>query len=417
MTLLADLNAIGNVTVGASPAYPVVSARCTTRRVGADGQNVEAYREEEWELTCHAFAATPGDIGTVEETIRTDLVRRGQVVTFTDKGVARTMPAGGAVGGSLVGYPIVQLADDPTKSFGTIVTFTIRATTRIPNAAVDLVEHDYERTEATDEDGLVSITQRGSVRTKNGVAARAHAQTAFVTPEETAAGVAGQDFLVRWTETADTTLVRYEFTRRDQDDNGGTPGVTEAQVTDRTVKQLDGRRVRTVSGYAIGASADTFADAQKPATDPSNILVREERTPATVPDGRVNFSYEVLTGVTDLQFPGLVIFRFNETIEEVSGGKGVLAQSYFLSTPSLRRGRQQPHVYRQVTEVEFIGAWPISWTGTGVEPQMATDNLLTDPRYFKRGGSNGLRQVRLVAEFIFQSAQSVPNPREIEGLA
>lgn len=412
MTLEAQLQTIGSVVVGTSPAYAVTRSRATDRALGPDAQAGVAIREIDWELDCLAFAATAGDIANVQNSIRSDLVQRGEQVQFTDMGVARTLPEGGVASGSLAGYPTVELVDDPQLTLGTVLKFTLKIKTRIPNDAADLVEHEFERSETTDNDGNVTITQRGTVRTKNGVAAQTYADTNFITPEQTAATTAGQEFEIRWITTADTTVVRYELTRRDPDQDTGSPSVTQAQVIDRTLRQIDGRRIRRVSGFAVGSSAQSYADSQKPTTDASNILIREESTPPTIPDGRVNFLYEVLTGVTDAQFPGIVVYRFNETIAEVSGGRAINTGEYFGRTPLIRLGRERAYIYRQTSEMEFIG----DWDSHGLTPLLDADNYASPPRVRKVGGRNELRRVTVTFTYAYDTAQALPNPRQIEGL-
>lgn len=415
MTLNADLIAISSVAVGGGTAYPVVRSRITTRYEGTEQQNDPAYRVETWELTCHAFAAAAGDVGTLSETIRTDLCQRGAAVVLTEWAGSRTLPAGGAADGSLPGFPTVELADEPERCFGNVLTFTLRCEARIPqHDLAGLVEHGYERTEETDEDGDVRITQRGTYRVANGSDAKAAAQTAVIDPAQADATANDRNFTVRWTLGADAALARYEYQAWDK--NFVAANVTEAQLTDRTTRTAEGRITRTISGYAIGSGAQAWIDAQAPTPDATNILVRKETSPASVPDGRLNFLWEVLTGVTDAQFPNITIFGFRESIEEAENVDALTAATYLNRDPVLRYIERQPSLYTQRTRIDFLGSWA---EGVAAVTQLFDDaNLVTAPRRTLSAGPYGLKTLDYTAVYMYETPVVLkPDPREIPAVS
>jgi hypothetical protein len=411
MTLSTDLIAISSVAVGGGTAYPVVRSRITTRVEGPEQQNGEAYRVERWELTCHAFAADDASVATLSETVRTHLCKRGAAVVLTEWAGTRTLAAGGTPGGGLPGYPVVELADEPERCFGVLLTFTLSVESRIPQPVTGLVEHDWERTEETDEDGDVSITQRGTYRVTNGDDAQTEAQSEVIDAAQTAAESADQTFRLRWTLGPDASVVRYEFTAADKGFSGAA-GVSEAQLTDRTSKDNNGRVVRTISGYAVGSGAAAWIASQAPTADATNIIVRRETSPAGVPDGRLTFLWEVLTGVEDPQFADIIIFGFGETIDESEQVEVLTAAAYLGRDPVLRYAVKAPSLYTQRTRVDFLGSWAAAITAiTGL---FDDENLVTVPRRVLSAGPHGLKTLDYTAVYMYATALTPkPEPRAI----
>ena len=412
MPLGAQLIAISSVSVGGGTVYPVVGSRLTTRRVGPEAQNTQAYREDTWELTCHAFAASDADVAAAAETARAQLCKRGQAVALTTWTGTRTLPAGGGVGGSLPGYPTVELADDDTRSFGTLLTFTLRCEARVPIPdGGNLVEHDWSREESIDDDGRASATQRGTYRVANGQNAKGMAQTAIIDPAQAAADAADQSFEVSWTLGPDAALARYEYTAADRKDDFGT-NVTRAELVDRTTKTNEGRVARQVVGFAEGAGAQAWVDAHVPVPGANQILVRKQTTPATIPDGRINFDYEILTGVVDPQFPNIVVFSFRETVDASPNTRLLTHATYLSRDPVGRYAVKPPSVYSVVSEMEFIGGW-----ADGVIPALAgfnDANLVTTPRVRRAGGPHGLKTVVYERRYEYPTAlASTPTPRQV----
>ncbi|GIK18626.1 MAG: hypothetical protein BroJett004_07900 [Planctomycetota bacterium] len=409
------LKAISSVSVGASAEYAVIRFARTVRSQGPANQNALAYYEEVWDMTCMAFAATPQDIAALNEALRDALCRRGEAVTLTEMTGTRTLPAGGVADGCLPGFPVVDLVDDETRSFGTVQTFRLTATARRPLPVEGFVEHEYEFSEEIDTEGRLRLRQSGTYRTANGVDARAEAQTNVIDLAAADAAAAGMTFRVRWTLTPDTAAARYEYEAAETGWTGIEPGVDRGEVVDRLTRTNEGRRVRVVSGFAEGSAAAAYAAAQKPAPDANNILIRDEVSEPSVPDGRVQFTYELLTGVTDALFPNLRLFGFREEIGEAPGVPPILTATYFDAAPTLRYGEDQPSAYTQVTEVEFIGAWEDALTGaTGL---MDEANLVIAPRRRYSAGPFGLRRLRVERTYLYPEPQTVPTPREIAALA
>ncbi|MCL4221049.1 MAG: hypothetical protein KJZ65_06740 [Phycisphaerales bacterium] len=418
MALIDTLNAIGNVVVGAggsaSAAYPVLRAKRTTRVVGPEDQSAASYREETWDLRCMAFAANAAAITTLNETLRTTLCQRGAIVTLTEQGTARTLPAAGGSGGSLPGYPSIELVDDENASFGQVQVFGLRATTRVPAAtggSGNLVEHSYERTEEMDSLGLTTIRQSGTVRTINTVTARTWAQTNIIDAEETAAASANQTFSIRWTSNADTALARYEFTRAPT--GVLVSGVSEYQVEDNTERTVEGRVVRTIRGRARGTDAVTFAEGLEPSLASNEILTRASVSEPSEPDGWVSFAYDTLIGALDANFSGIVIVSFRQSITDVGGARDMEVSRFYDAAPLLMYGVQKEWRYIERTVMEFIGTWIGVLT---IDPTMDTDYLVqqAEPVVYDAGG--GIRRIEVTREYAFPTQQTAPAPYEIPGL-
>lgn len=415
MTLSSELIAISSVAVAGGTAYPVVSSRVTTRFEGPEGQDTSSFRVERWELDCHAFAAQAGDVAALHETLRGHLAGRGREVVLTQWQGSRTLPAPG-VNGSQAGYPRVEVSDVTEQTFGGIVTFRLTAETRVPLAdAQGLVEHDYERTEATDEQGRVEISQRGTYRVAPGSDARAAAQSAVVGPAESDAQANNRTFRVRWTLRPDASVATYDYSASDKD-YGGDAGVDEARLTDRTSVNNAGRVVRVVSGYAVGTGAQAWIDSQTPQPGANEILVRRETGPASIPEGRIEFAFELLTGVTDPQFPGIVVYGLREAIDEQEQVARMLASVYLDADPVLRYGAKEPSVYVQRTRIEFVGAWADAISAvTGL---FDAANLITVPRRSLESGPHGIKVLTFVAEYMYAEPPATkPVPRELPEVA
>lgn len=417
MALTDTLNAIGSVVIGsggsASAAYPVIGRKRTTSVSGPEDQNAGSYREETWELRCITFAANEAAVAALNETLRTTLCQRGALVTLSEFGQTRTLPAGAAVSGSLPGYPMIELIDD--QAFGTVLYFTLRITTRVPNSTGgvggNLVEHSYERSEETDPYGLVTIRQSGTVRVINGQNAKTYAAANITDAEATAADGANQTFTIVWRTNADAALVRYEFTRAPRAGSAG-GDVDEAEIDDRTEETSDGRTVRTISGRARGSDATTFAEGLEPAASSTSVLTRRSISEPAEPDGWVSFNFQLTLGVTDATFPGLVIVSFSQSISPVGGGRDIVASRYYDADPILMYGVKSEYRYIERTSMEFVG----SWLGAEIPLLMDAANLESEvpPAVYSVGG--GIRRVEVTRVYVYETQQTTPTPYEIPAL-
>lgn len=423
MPLTTDMAAISSLKVGAAgDEYACTRFSRTVKVVGPDQTSAVAYRHEKWTATCHQVAADLASVAAAWETVRTTFCTRGERVTHATWATGlRVLPESGAPADdeerSIAGYPIVEIAEVADQSYGTWLTFTVQAESMIPIVQDGedevLVEHDYTITETEDEDGLITLTRRGTVRVVNGELAREWLDTELIDEERTAAGEDGLSFSVRYTQGMDAALVEYEYTLADKSlGTGG--GVTESQKDDRTAKDARGRIVRTVSGYAVGPGATTFAEAAEPASSATLIRTRRDISAPSEPEGRVTFSYELLTGVVSEDFPDILIFGFAESVAEVEGGRSAQVQEYMDEDPSIRMGGNRAYVYAQESTIEFIG----SWDNHGLTPiggDLTADLYARPPRFGKiNSGEHGLRRVRGSFLYISPTALELPDPREID---
>lgn len=416
MSLITELNAVSKVQVGASAEYPVVRIDRRVEVSAPEESGTPAQRHETWTLQCVALAtdALPANIAALFEQVQSELATRGQAVTLTELGGVRTMPAGGGATGSRRGYPRVEVRELP-ESFGPWLMFELSAETYVPlpDEITSLVSHEYTREESEDDEGLVSIRQSGTYRTANNVDAKADLITNVIDAARATATAANHAFTVRYTTGLDQAVVSYEFTDSERS-TSGSGGIEQAEVNDRLTRSNDGRHRRIVSGYAVGSSASTYASSQRPTPGSSELLVGDNVGQPSVPDGRVDFSYELLVGVTDAAFPGIVIFGFRETIGRVSGGRRALVSEFYDAAPIVRLGTEGAYFYAQSSSIEFKG----DWEAHGLIPIMDADAIAADPIIRKESGPFGLRRVQAEWLYVFTTRQLPdPNPTEIDFFA
>lgn len=411
MTRTALLTPISKIKVGSSDEYPVTKVTTTHRMVGLDDTNTDSYEEITWQLECGAEVSAPTSITALNETLRSALAKRGELVTLTELGTARTLPASGA-GGSMIGYPRVEITGIPEGSFGEHQMFTMRATTRIPIVdGNDIWEHSQTTETTTNIDGTQVTTVTGTLRMDQGNTASSYVQTNIIGPARTAAGLSGDGVVSKIKTGNDAAQCEYSYTITPS--TTSTADVTQASVEDRTAKDATGRWVRTISGYAMGAGASTFASAQQVAESSNLKLIRTEgpSSPA-VPDGRVNFNYQYASGVTHTDFPGIFITRMDETVDQSGGGREILASSYLQGDPELRLGTQLPVAVTESISIEFIG----SFTGINPPVLLDEDNMVGTPRISKKSSGVFNTWSRSINYLYDTEPDPLPDPRSIDGI-
>lgn len=412
MTLFDDLKAISHFTVGASAQYPVLRLNESHSREGdGDGGGGEKYRHISWRIRSCALASALATLPTMLETLQSQLARRGQAVTITEVGGApRYMPAEGIVSGSRRGYPRVAVEMIPDGSVGAWQYFDVVAETMIPIFdGGNLVEHTWTRDTEIAPSGSETVRQKGRVVVANTANARAWAETNVVDPARTAAEGDELTFIVRWTETADTTVVEYEYSVGiAADGTGGFDDIEEVEISDRLVVTNPGRVSRTISGTARGDAATTLANDQRPTPGTFEVLIADEISEPRVPDGQVEFRFELLTGRADSGTPGVRIISFNEQIAEVRGGKEAEWREYLGDSPSVWSGPERAYIYQQRSRMEFIGPW-----ASGViTPRLSTGAYMHTPRISRSMNERGVKTVEYVFTYIFNAPGTLPAPYE-----
>ncbi len=418
MSLMDTLSAIGNVTVGTSDAYPVLGHLSMTDDYdGPPDLNGTPVLVRTWRFKCLAKAAANNQIGALAETLKTQLVRRGQAVSFVQFGAAaRTMPATGGTAGSMKGYPRTSINLLDEESVGSWQTFELVCVTHIPQpqgvlSGFNLCFIDVENVYSKDNDDNETIRQSGTVRVRNDQSAKSYIETIVLGPAKTAATTAGHTFTSTIRVKNDAATATYDYVEAPQGSNPGS-GIEQADVTDITTSQSTGRIVRVISGSAKGANATTFATAQEPTPAADEVLTAREVSLPSVPDGRVTFRYELLTGIEDASFPGIRIFGFSQTITPTAGGRRIESASFASRLPHLWKGVQRPWFYTQRTRIEFIG----DWDDAEIAPLMDEDNLMERPVPSNSTTANGLRVSEVTHVFIYDDEQTVPEPYEIPAL-
>lgn len=410
MPLLTNIPS--TIQVGAGAAYPVLSVQEDYRRVGPADQARESYEEVTWALRCLTKIDDPTDIRTLNQTLRTTLARRGLNVVLTERGQTTTLTAAN----SLPGYPMVEHTATPEISYGGWQSFDLRVTDRrpLPDGS-NIVEHTYTIRSTTNAQGGVETRRSGRVRLANGENAAAWVAANVFAAVATAAAAGGLSF-VRSTEVnQDAALCVYEYTTTPNSDAGGIANLTSASRDDRTSQESLGRGMRVITGYAVGGGAAAWAAAQ--ALDPlpiGTVLVQQEGpTPASVPDGRVNFRYQYAVGKVLGGFPGIHIIELNEEVTGPFGGRAINPSEYLSAAPVLRRGEERAYVYRQSSTIRFLGG---TLASHGLTPLFSADNQSGPDVFTARRLEGPVRVVSIQREFVFTTPQALPNVRTLEVL-
>lgn len=418
MSLIDDLIAIGSVSVGDSDEYAVVGhIQMTDEIIAPDDLNVVPVLRQVWKFKCVAKAAAANLIAQLGESLAQDLVQRGAAVSLTQLGGdPRVMPASGGNSGSMAGYPRTSINLLDEESVGTWQTFELMCETMIPQpqsavSGYNLVLHSKETEYTRDNDSNLTVRVSGDVRVRNNQNAKTYIETQILTPAKTAASTAGHTFVSSIRQRNDSAVASYQYTEAPQGSNPGS-GIEQAEVTDVTTSESGGRIVRVVSGSAKGANAATFAVAQEPTPGSGERLTQREVSQPSIPEGRVTFRYEVLTGIVDTNFPGLRIYGFSETITETAGGRRIETANFKSRDPMLWKGERRPWVYTQRTRIEFLG----DWDNAEITPRMDEDNLLEIPTPSDSTSANGLRVREVVHVFVYATQQTKPDPYEIPAL-
>lgn len=412
MTLTSLLIPVTKVTVGGSDEYPVTKVRTTHAMVGLDDTNTDSYEEITWELECLAEVAVPTSITALNEQLRGELAKRGLAVTLTELGSARVLPATGA-GGSMIGYPRVEIADIPERSFAQYQVFTLRAVTQLPIVDGDGIwQHDRSTETTTNIDGTTVTSVSGSVRMAQGNDAAAWVQTNIIGPARTTAGGNGDAVVSKIKIGNDPAQCEYSYTVTPS--TTGSADVTEASVEDRTTRDTAGRTTRTVSGYATGGNASSFATGQLLAETTNLKLIRKDgpSLPA-IPNGRVSFSYQYVSGVVHADFPGVFITRLDESVGQSGGGRELIVSAYLQNDPTLRLNRKMPVALNESLTIEFLGSF------ASIDPSRLLDEEFQngDPRISKRSQGIFNTYSRSI-DYIYATAPDpLPNPRTMDGLS
>lgn len=418
-TPAAAIGVFASVQVDEGPSYAVRRVSRRAADVGPEGSGQVEYREVVWEMELWAAdqAATPS-VGAFAQQLEADLCGRERRVRLTELGTqgramqtpaSETQPA-------LPGYPHVEITgDDAERSVRHQHVVTVRATTRIPPAAGEggLLVHDYTAEDALDREGRVRLSQRGRVRVAPGQSARDYILDEVLAPIQTQAGLDGRDFERRLTLGLDASAAEYDCTVADRNAGGSiAPGVTEADVTDELRATQEGRRVRTVRGYAEGPGAAAYAATLEPAPSPNQRLVRRDVSQPSVPRGRVNFAYEFVSGVTDARWPTVAVYAHRENISQVSGGRRAVPLVFEGRAPEVLLGPEEPYVYTQTSVVEFVG----DQADVQVDLLMPAEALAAEPVVTYEPLAFGLTRATLTASYIFDAPQPLPTARTLPGL-
>ena len=411
MSYTSILNQFSKIKVGTSDEYPVTRIRTAHKIEGIDDSNEASYEEITWDLDCGAEISQPTHITQLNENLRSQLAKRGDAVILTELGAARTLPASGA-DGSMIGYPRVEITGVPEGSFGQYQMFTMKATTRIPiKDAEGIWEHTQSTETTTGIDGNVTTNVAGSLRMDQGHAASTYVQNNIIDPIRSAANTAGYGVVSKIKVGNDPAQVEYNYTISPS--ATGQAGVADASVEDRTAKDETGRWIRTISGYSTGANATSFATSQRVSESNNLKLLRDEVSNPAIPDGRVSFNYQYVSGVAHAAFPGLFITRLEESIDQSGGGREILASAYLQNDPALRLGVKQPIICSESISIEFIGSFE------NIDPSqlLDADNQHGNPRISK-SSSGILNKWRRSITYIYDTAPDpLPDPRTLDGIS
>lgn len=373
-----------------------------------------------------AVAPSAAETQQTVSNVCADLTRRGQRVRLIEHGgSARDLAAQGGASGAVRGYPLVSVVQDKSKSRGSWLEFSVTIETLVPVPAgavsgYNLVQHTWTMRKTRNADGTDTIRRSGSVRVRNDQSAETYI-TAIILDVAAAARPAGSRWEHDVTIGDDASIAEYEYTIGPPD--GSSPGssVTRAETTSSLSKSVEGRRVRTVSGFALGDGAAAYASGKRPTASATLVLTGEEIGEPREPDGRVDYRFTAITGVAGdtVGFPaGSVIFRYTESILPITGGRQVVYTRFAEIAPIRRMTELEEYAYEQVIEVEWrnatlaaiVGSTPCSMPAT-----WSADDLVAQPRIGERV-AGGVRSTTIRRVFASPTPLTVPAAREVLGL-
>lgn len=426
MTAFARHLDIGKITVGASAEMPISKLTERHAHESPEGENGAKLIRTTWSIESYAIAASEAAVGQLKETLKTNLTKRGEAVVLIERADAgtpvpatRTLAAGGSVGGPLPGYPRCQVETMPDDSSGPFVTFRLTVESVAPAAGLsDPVWHDHETTTSTDQSEAETTRRTGTVRVANGSSAESWVRTNVIDPARAAADAAGRRFSDRVTVGLDTAQCSYEYTDQEPGSNGyGGGGIDDASVTVREQRVRDGGSVERVTGYAVGTSASTFAENQRPSQDNFRVIVKDQVSSPSVPQGRVDFDFEVRIGKTvPSLFNDAVVFEYRHSIREQGGGAPILSADRFNALPRLFRGRNTPYAYVETATVVYMPQTAINiFAQTGMSASLDTDNIHGAPDRDVTRDADGFYTATIAIRYRFDSEQTMPTPRTIAG--
>lgn len=426
MSLITDLNSTGSFVVGsgggASSAYPVLSIVRRSRRAAPEGLTGQSMRRVEYDIKSLAAAAAETDITALQATLQSQLERNGQQIAITERGAAETIGAEGSSGGPRRGFPRYDLSlDDAPLTAGVYQSFTLRVVAEIPINAVedgsyDIHEDDREETTETDEFDRVKTTIKGTLRVQNGQNAKNYVVDEIIAPLRTAAASAGRLPSHTTVVKNDPALCEWTYTETYPEPGQGTAGgdpITDSAVDDVTERRSEGRKTRTIRGYALGTGATTFATNKKPTPGTNEILVASRVSAPSEPDGRVDFDYELLQGYTTAEFSGAIVFSFQQELGEETGGRAVRWATRSGAAPKLWLGDLEPHVYTQTDVLEFRGTWPTDLVAA-FPLKFDANRQSGKTRVRLSGSSRGTNRIVVTRTFVYDTDQSMPSPRVVE---
>lgn len=419
--VLDALSQVGWLSVGTgggvSAQYPVVSVVESERLEGTDLRTMASQRVTTWRLRCLSCAATTAGLATHKAAVIDDLSRRGDKVTLSEYGASRSLPAAGVTAAaSIPGYPRVTVDfPDDAMAVGPWLPFDVTVETRRP-AFTGTADHVYTVESSVDGSGRITTTQRGSVRTTTtiGSALSWVEDNVFADPREQAE-IDGLEFTTRTTVGSDPAACEYEWRSGPPASGqaaGGNPvGIFRAEVTDRSARSIEAGRIeRTVSGYAEGSAAASYAQSKRP-TGSTFLLTDAEVSTPRYPDGRVEFTYKGLDGLT---IPGtaLVVYAFSEQWAETAGGRPIGSATYLSGVPVLYLGAAESTVLQHTVSVEFNGD-PAAMEAY-LAPILDAAHLSYQSGRPRRGKAKGRRTLDLTRVYVFDGPVDLPTPDPLE---
>lgn len=417
--------AIGSFTVGGSAAMPVAKLSERYEHQAEEQANGAKLIRSTWTIDSYALAVSEAAIGALKETLRARLTKRGEAVVLIERADAgtpdpatRTLAAGGSAGGPLAGYPRCSVEFLPDESAGIYLAFRCTIESVAPASGLsDPVWHEYEITVDTNESEAQTTRRTGRVRVANGSSAESWVRTNVIDPARAAADTAGRRFTDKVTVNLDAAECTYEYTDAEPGPNGfgGGGGIEDASVTVRERRTRTGGSIETTSGYAVGSSATTYAESQRPATDNFRVIVRDDIGAPSIPDARVDFSYEVRVGKTvPSLFGSIVVFEFTHSYSVAGGGTPINSAPRFDGPARLWAGRNEAIPAREAMSIVFLNPSSIDvFAQAGMQPSLDTDFRSGAAQYSVNRDRDGFFVASAGYDYVFQTGPTLPAPRTI----
>ena len=145
------------------------------------------------------------------------------------------------------------------------------------------------------------------------------------------------------------------------------------------------------------------------------MIVRDDIGAPSIPDARVDFSYEVRVGKTvPSLFGSIVVFEFTHSYSVAGGGTPINSAPRFDGPARLWAGRNEAIPAREAMSIVFLNPSSIDvFAQAGMQPSLDTDFRSGAAQYSVNRDRDGFFVASAGYDYVFQTGPTLPAPRTI----